>query len=223
MITQTLKKPESIREKNAMLTATELVQILSKGKGVKSFGCGINQATVKPFELSARDFLSFAVEDLKIDSVHGKVNTLSNIKRAIDCRIEELLYCYCLHRKSKHHNWDIPKKLEILTEIGILAPRILRRISTLRNRLEHQFEKPCFEKVEDAVDVGQLFLEATEKLSYPITSLNKGANFWINFKRDKDEIELQDGSLKQTLKIGAEDDWLIIAKLLVTKRKDVMV
>ena len=204
------------------MNTTELIQILSKGRGVKGFGCGVNGATAKPFDFCAKNFLSFAFEDLKDDSVRGTVNTLSNVKRAIDCRIEELLFCYCLQVKSKRERWDIPKKINVLAEIGILAPRILRRISSLRNRLEHQFEKPHFEKVEDAVDVAELFLEATEKLCCPITHLNKGANFWIKFKRNENEIELQDGSLKRTLKIGSEDDWLAIAKFLVAKRKDVM-
>ena len=205
-----------------MPSARELVQIISSGRGLKGFGCAINGATVKPFDFSAKDFLSFAFEDLKNSSHRGIVNTLSNVKRSIDCRIEELLFCYCLQVKSKREHWDIPKKLEILAEIGILAPKILRRISTLRNRLEHQFEKPHLEKVEDAVDVGELFLEATEKLCCPIANLNKGANFLITFRRYENEIELQDGSLKRALKIGSEDDWLTIAKLLVAKRKDVM-
>ena len=205
-----------------MKSATELIQILSKGRGLKGFGCAVNGSTTKPFDFSAKDFLSFAFEDVKDRSVRGTVNTLSNVKRAIDCRIEELLFCYCLHVKSKQEHWDIPKKLEILAEIDILAPRILRKISTLRNRLEHQFKEPHLETVEDAVDIGELFLGATEKLCCPITYLNKGADFWIRFKRNENEIELQDGSLKRTLKIGAKDDWIVIAKLLVTKRKQVM-
>jgi len=205
-----------------MLSAIELIQILSKGRGLRGFGCVVHQATVKPFELSAKDFLGFADKDSKIRSFRGEVNALSNVKRAIDCRIEELLWCYCLHKKSKQDNWNIPTKLEVLGKIGILAPRVLRRISNSRNFLEHEFKKPASNKVDDAVDVGALFLEATEKLCYPITHLNKGADFLIRFERDKNQVELQDGSLKQTMKIGAEDDWLEIARLLVTKRKSVM-
>ncbi len=204
-----------------MPSAKEFVQVLSKGEGLKSARVSMSSNTVKPFELSARAFLDFAFEESKTDSVRGKVCALSNVKRAIDCRIEELLYCYCLQRKSKHDNWNFPKKLEILAEIGILAPRILRKISTLRNRLEHYFEKPGFDRVEDACDIGQLFIEATEKLCYPFIYLEK-EGCRIEFVYYAYVVKWHEDSLEYTLRIGAEDDWIRIAKLLVAKQKEVM-
>jgi hypothetical protein len=143
----------------------------------------------------SKKFLSFAVKDSKMDTIHGKLNALSNAKRAIDCRIEELLYCYCLHKKSNHDKWDMPTKLQILERIGILAPQILRKINTLRNRLEHQFEKPSFEKVEDAIDITQLFIEATENRCCAIMELYVHSvsepDYVIVIERDKGRIKLQ--------------------------------
>jgi len=200
-----------------MVATIELLQILSTAE-IK-----ILRELLNPFALTAKEFLGFAVEDSEINTIHGKVNTLGNVKRAIDCRIEELLYCYCLHKKSSHHKWNIPTKLQILNQIGILAPRILRKINTLRNRLEHQFEKPSFEEIEDAVDVTQLFIGATENLCYAIMELCVGTVFEpdciIVIKRNKGEIELQKDSQKQILKIGNQDDWIAIAEILVKKRK----
>jgi hypothetical protein len=201
-----------------METITELLEVLPNAS------ITITRGHLNPYELTAKEFLSFAVEDSKMDTIHGKVNALSNAKRAIDCRIEELLYCYCLHKKSRHDKWDIPTKLQILKRIGILAPQILRKINKLRNRLEHQFEKPSFEKVEDAIDVVQLFIEATENPCWAIMELHTGKvsepDCVIKIQRDKHFIELQKGSRKKTLEIGTQDDWITIAKLLVAKRKE---
>jgi hypothetical protein len=199
-----------------MLTTKEFAKILSDNK---TFGGGVHGSPAKPFELSARDFLRFAVEDSKGRSTRQKVNALSNVKRAIDCRIEELLFCYCLHIKSNREYWNIPRKLEILRQIGIVAPKILRKISNLRNRLEHQFRMPDFEEIEDNVDTAMLFLEATERFCLPITHLSKGASLMIMFNRNADEIEFHLEGTKKVLKIGIEDDWLIIAKNLVEKRR----
>ena len=200
-----------------MVTTVEFLQILSSAE------IGMLRAPLNPFALTAKEFLGFAVEDSEIDTIHSKVNTLSNVKRTIDCRIEELLYCYCLYKKSSHHMWNIPTKLQILNQIGILAPRILRKINALRNRLEHQFEKPSFEEIEDAVDVAQLFIGATENLCFAIMELHVGSvvepDCIIVIKRDKDEIELQTDSQKQILKIGIQDDWIAVAEILVKKRK----
>jgi hypothetical protein len=55
-----------------------------------------------PFELTARDFLRFAETDLN-DSLckHHLVNALSNIKRAIHCQLDSLLFGFGLLDMSK--------------------------------------------------------------------------------------------------------------------------
>ena len=218
-----------------MFTVKDLVKILFEGRGLKEFGYSVHEAIVEPFDLSARDFLAFASGDIEDTSFFEKevksirteirrrrVNALGNIKRAIDCRIEELLYCYCLDAKSRHQKWNIPKKIRTLSIIGILAPGILRKISYLRNQLEHEFRMPSVEEVTDALDVAELFLEATERLCYPITHLNKGTDLLIRLDRTEKRVILQEGMETRFLEINAQDDWLVIAKSLVDKRKNVM-
>ena len=50
--------------------------------------------------------------------------------------------------------------MDILTEIGVIAPRIVTKVIRARNYLEHEYRQPEKEQVEDAVDVATLFVTA---------------------------------------------------------------
>jgi hypothetical protein len=110
-----------------------------------------------PFEIKSRDFLSYAEYDVNSNYEHHLINALSNVKRAIDCQIDSLLFAFGLYRKSKEENWRFPYKVSILKELGITSPRILNKINTKRNQLEHQYSSAKREDVEDALDVATLF------------------------------------------------------------------
>ena len=88
----------------------------------------------------------------------GFVNGLSNAKRAIDCQVEKLLAGLGLPSAR-----SFPKKMALLTELGVIAPRIVTKVVQTRNYLEHEYRKPEKEQVEDAVDVATLFVAALER------------------------------------------------------------
>ena len=123
------------------------------------------QQHLRFYEICAEDFLEFAKEDSKGQNLRSLVNALGNAKQAIECRIDTLLCNFCLHKKSEKEGWNLPKKIEVLRELGIVAPDILRRKNKKRNELEHQYVKPTKEDVDDALDVATLFLSATNELA----------------------------------------------------------
>jgi len=114
-----------------------------------------------PFELTSKDFLDFASEDLKGQSIRNTVNALSNIKRSIDCLFDSLLFAVDFLEDSKRERWTFPAKMTFLSEIGIITPYILGRINSFRNLLEHEFRKPDRSEVETAYDVATLLFSAT--------------------------------------------------------------
>jgi hypothetical protein len=121
--------------------------------------------------LGPRDFLNFAIEDsVALEEERNRVNCLSNSKRAIDSQVDRLVHRLGFLPLARKERWNIPKKLEFITKIGIVAPRILRRLTALRNRLEHEFAPPSQEQVEDALDITTLFLSYAELVHVP--SLN---------------------------------------------------
>jgi len=117
-----------------------------------------------PFDLKAEDFLGFAKEDVKGDNDKDIINALSNAKRAIENRMDILLYAFGY--PNLEEQWGFPKKVEMLNDLGIIAPRILRKINTLRNLLEHQYKLPTKGEAEDAIDVAVLFLKSTKNCIY---------------------------------------------------------
>ena len=114
-----------------------------------------------PFELLAKNFLDFACDDLKGDSLRDTINALGNIKRSIDCLFDSLLFAVNFLEDSKRGRWTFPEKMSFLGEIGIITPYILSRINSMRNLLEHEFKKPDRKEVEVAYDVAVLLCSAT--------------------------------------------------------------
>ncbi len=104
--------------------------------------------------IRAQEYLAFAEKDLRLGGVRGFVNALSNAKRAIDCEVSNLLTAIGLHTGG-----NFPSKLEKLQALGLVAPRIVRKVVQLRNRLEHDYHRPTQVEVEDAVDIATLFLD----------------------------------------------------------------
>ena len=171
-----------------------------------------------PFEITASQFRDFAIEDSKMNSIHNRVNALSNVKRAIECRIDELLYGVCLHIKSERENWNFPKKIQVLGDLGILAPPILTKINRKRNQLEHQYVEPSRDDVEDALDVANLFIVYTDRfwIRGPILEMRRGPKNLIAINRKKGIIAIKEGESVRELKISDEDGWLKVAKILTS-------
>ncbi len=48
-------------------------------------------------------------------------------------------------------------------DIGVIAPGILNKINTKRNKLEHEFKKPTITEVRDYFDVAELFMSCTNQ------------------------------------------------------------
>ena len=92
------------------------------------FDSGDNLNFKSSSELNPEDFLDFAENDLKSENIRGYVNALSNAKRAIDCRIDQLLLIFGINQKKMY----FPQKLEYLKDIGLIAPKIVEKVN--RNR-----------------------------------------------------------------------------------------
>jgi len=115
------------------------------------------------FSISPHDFLKYAEDDLTSKLEHNYINALSNSKRALDCQLDLILLSFGFYKISQDKMWGFPTKLNLIEKIGLLAPRILRKINKQRNLLEHKFIKPTHEQVEDMLDISMLFIASTDK------------------------------------------------------------
>ena len=169
-------------------------------------------------EIDAEDFLKFAKEDSKGQDLRSCVNALGNVKRAIECRIDFILFVYCLHEKSEKEHWDFPKKIEIIEQLGMVAPSILKRINKKRNELEHRYVKPTKEDVDDGRDVAELFLACTSGLvTEPLTFFGIIGDYKIMLNRKKGFATLIDEKKNVGGQVAIMDDhdgWVEFAKRL---------
>jgi hypothetical protein len=137
----------------------EIINLLKDKKCI----CSHETDILRLFELNPWDFIKFAQQDLNGNSERGMVNALSNLNRAIHCRVEELLCSLNLQPFSSQEGWGYKRRVRVLQDLGIPMRDILQKLTALRNQLEHEYTKPSTDQVKDALDVAQYFLEATDK------------------------------------------------------------
>lgn len=107
-------------------------------------------------EIPPREFLSLAEDAFERGEV-GFVDAISNAQRAVRAQIKYVLGALGFETKKL----KIGAQMKLLSELGIIAPRILRKVSEPRNLLEHQYKRPSQIETEDAIDLAGLFIEAT--------------------------------------------------------------
>lgn len=160
-----------------------------------------------PFEIAPKQFLEYAQKAIEEGGQAGYINALSNIKRAIDCQLDLLVYILGQFRKAKKENWKFPRKIEFMRSTGLVAPEVLTKINRKRNELEHEYKCPATEEVKDALDIANLFLASTNRfverkyLGFG-TELNRG-ELWINFDQDQNLFEIE--TLDPLSKIVVDD------------------
>lgn len=111
-------------------------------------------------EISPTEFLLQAEKDFEAGDSSFYLNCITNAKRAIVCQMDEILVSFGFDSLR----WNIPKKIECLNKLGILTPPVLRKVSQIRNLLEHNYNKPSKEDVEVAMDIATLFVLANKGL-----------------------------------------------------------
>jgi hypothetical protein len=118
------------------------------------------------FDVAPEDFLEQAERDHNTGGNAALFNSITNAKRAIRCQIDKIIYCLGYNAGDL----KIARKVELLTTLGFVAPRLLRKVDEPRNLLEHKFQNPSLQEVEDALDIATLFIEATNRSINPIGS-----------------------------------------------------
>jgi len=84
-------------------------------------------------ETSPVEFLSLAEDDFERGGLAALVNATANAKRAIVSQLDQLLTSF----GYPSFRWNVPKKIDRLRALGLLAPSLLRKVVDMRNVLEH--------------------------------------------------------------------------------------
>lgn len=134
------------------ITEDRAVRLISGGGSLR----------VHKFDINPQDFLQRAEDDYEQGGSSALLNTITNAKRAIHCQIDQALLTLGYDLKR----WNLPRKVELLVQLGFVAPRILKRVTDARNVLEHEYKLPTPDQAEEALDLAVLFIEATNRHLY---------------------------------------------------------
>lgn len=142
----------------------DVLKTLRDQQAAPFFNKKLDRKKVKFYDIEAQEFLTFAKQDLQEDSERGRVNALTNAKRAIECRIDECLALFNFKVFARQEGWKLPYKMQVLRTFGIPAPGVLRDlITSKRNLLEHEYIRPESQhEVQTTVEIAELFLKATD-------------------------------------------------------------
>jgi len=125
-------------------------------------GSGSGQhRSIPKFDYYAIDYLDFA--HLNLDSYlsisdslrkdNELISCVSNLKRAVDNQIECFLESWGLREDTKKRNLGLDTKLSFLAEVGIIRSRTIQRFSSIRNKVEHGFQRPEIGDLEAMFDL----------------------------------------------------------------------
>jgi hypothetical protein len=229
-------------DKNLLLEVPALLKILNFDLDTVCVHLDDSTSLDYNFDIEAEEFLRFAEKDLAQGDEHGLVNALSNAKRAIDGQVDKVLGCFGLLSRR-----NFPQKMAMLRDMGIIAPRIVNKVVKARNYLEHEYQAPVQEQVEDALDIALLFVTSLDRaLSFfPAQYKLSGADearghdylkledfdraLWIIFDRAKprfalegtilDPISKEDKTIGEALVMPKEKGYLDLIKLSICAEK----
>ena len=128
------------------------------------------------FEITPKEFLNFSKQDFKANDQRGNINALTNAKRAIDCQTDKILACfgfdikelpkinneYIIFINPQLYKTDLPHKLKLLQALDLAPAGIIADVRTIRNKLEHEYKQFSDKEVQNAIQLADLFINATD-------------------------------------------------------------
>lgn len=120
---------------------------------------------------------------------------ISELVRAIDCRLAELLYYLGMYPErwwvSQGQQMSISRKIKMAMKIfpRIVIPRtLMHHVKNIRNLAEHQYENPRPEDIHTAYEVMELFFMATQQF---LDILSETSVFHYNIPQSDQPIVVQ--------------------------------
>lgn len=122
--------------------------------------------------VEAAVYLGWARADLEQGDPRGYSNCVTNAKRAVCRRIDEMVINTNLEQLS---NRNYPEKIEALARVGHTCPEVVHElVIEPRNRHEHDYEPVKKATAKHAIEIADLFVRATgvslpmERMSRPV-------------------------------------------------------
>ena len=119
------------------------------------------------FEITPQQYLNFAKCDNQNSDIRGRINSVSNSKRSIDCLIEIIFHSLSINIESESlkifseyffdSQQSVSYKLKIIKALNLAPVFMISNIRNLRNKIEHGYSIPTKEDVISAIELAEFF------------------------------------------------------------------
>ena len=129
---------------------------------------------ISGFSIKPKDFITYAKEDFESGNEKGLVNGITNCKRAIDCQIDSILNHFGISfdkipkaseeiiAKTNTRENETSYKLKLIQSLKFAPSGLIGKARKLRNKLEHYYQIPDRNEIEEAIELAELFVLSCE-------------------------------------------------------------
>lgn len=157
-----------------------ILDLIDKSNHIELDGGGAEYFNIVSYDVMPNDFLKFAEDELKLETIKSKINIVSNLKRAIDCQIDIFLDSLYLKRIFDKNNLKFEQKTKFLADIGLLSIKSINKLNSVRNKMEHEYTNPFIEDLQVYYDLVWYVTEIIQtKLLLILTNNIKNYNIYV--------------------------------------------
>lgn len=152
-------------------------------ESLKMDGSGGSAIKFPEYDLTPHDYLSFVDNENIHTNQANQINTITNLKRALECQLDTLLFILGLNT-YKIYSHNIPKKLDFMDNLGLLTKGAFKKLNTIRNQIEHKYYLPNRDELDTFYDLTFSLINSIEWFILSFSYFQE-----IAFTSDIDEIK----------------------------------
>jgi hypothetical protein len=135
--------------------------LLSVINDLEPAGATLRTVALMEGELRPRDYLRSAQRALSREDDVSLIDTVSHLKRAVDCQVKMLLHVFNLDQEDRFRR-SLKDKLDFLSRCRFHSGTSLKKLNTLRNKIEHEHLNPSLADPDLYLELVESFVQVCE-------------------------------------------------------------
>lgn len=169
--------------------SNEIINFIKNNKDRLEYDASFGFSIEFPkFDLFPLDYMKFAEKEIEIynqeSDVRNLINSILDIRRALDCEIDIFMNVLNLSGLCKQRNLGLKTKLDFLESVGIINSRTINRFNLFRNKIEHDYQIPKIGDIEVYYDLINALISNIEMSIFSISGHNE-INLYVNDEGEK--------------------------------------
>jgi len=140
------------------------IQDVTKRFKTPKLGASVFRPLPRPFEMTPNDYLGYAEKDLNDGDTRAAVTAVSNVRLALESRIDELLINWGYHKFAKKQDYNFDKKLKLLSSLGLMAPLALKQVLNYKHDSEVDYHQVSLDTALAYFTAVSMFVSYTDRI-----------------------------------------------------------